>query len=333
MLEGTERRSAIPAFLLIGIAVLIIMNIVSHRRIANLEMQLNNMHSSFHMQLGDVRNTTSNTMWDMSRRLDELSEQARPSFGEIVLIQNYDIATAMADVEVAFSLRTHTPGDVVSITARGQDGQTHSAVASPQEAGRFTASMNLPLRGNYVFTFTTAGETITTGELAQLNLADRLCGRFSYWLGHSQSSGTNQPTLVTLHPYFRNNTEGNPALDVTSLSIIVERENGDVITTLDLTEYLHDTGHGQVLQMGWDFSLTVGDYPGVIRPDEFTMARLVIHDSLGIRYEQLDEIFFPGQFSFGRGGVHSITAWESQRAIAWASGDNTVSFGRIRIVE
>jgi len=325
----TERRSAIPAFLLIGIAVLIIMNIASNRRINNLERQLNNLHSSIHMQLGDVRHTNS-IMWDISNRLSEVSEQVtqgtRLSFGETVLIQNHHAATASAEVEVAFSLRTHTPGDAVTVTARGQDGRTHSAVASPLDAGRFAASMDLPLHDNYVFTFTTAGETVTTGELTQFNLADRLAGRFSYWLGHGFHTVRNQPTVANLHPQFRNDTAGNPALNITSLTLYIETDDGEVVTVWDLTGYLHATLDGQALHREWDRRLEVA-IEDPINPDEFTFARLVMYDNLGIRYEQLDSVFFPGQFSHGHGGSGATPI----PARAWAVDD--MGFGRMRIVE
>ena len=327
MPEKTE--SAIPTFLLIGIAVLIIMNITSHRRIRTLETQLNNMHNNFHMQLGDVRHT-SHMMWDISNRINELNEQVaqgtRLSFGEAVLIQDYHVATLSADVEVSFSLRTHTPGDVISVTARGQDGQLHNAVATPLGDGRFAASMNLPLEDSYVFTFTATGDTITTGELTRLNLADRLCGRFSFWLNQGHSSGPNRATTISLHPHFINNTDGDQRLNIASIVLYIETEGGEVITSWDFTEYLLNTVHGQqVLDLWWgrDFRLEVG--AGDIRPDELAIARLVIYDNLGIRYEQIDQIFFPGQFDFGRSGVQSVPG------ISWTPGGAHI--GRIRIIE
>jgi len=275
-------------------------------------------------------------IWDLQRRIDEVSEQivqgTRLSFNETVHIRRYHGSTSSADVEVSFSLRTHTPGDEISVTARGQDGQAHSAVASPLDMGRFVASMNLPLQDNYVFTFTATGDSVTAGELAQFNLADRLCGRLSLVLSHGLTSGPNQPTTVSIYPHFRNYTGGDPALVITSLSIIAVRENGERITAWDLTDYLYTQDSEQMLALPRDrniLTLTVGDGLREIRPDEFTFARLEIRDNLGIRYEQLDEIFFPHQLDHGRGGSAPVPV----PARAWHYVDAAGDFGRIRIVE
>jgi len=331
----TQARSTITTLLLIGIATLIIMNIIASRRVRNLEMQLNNLHSNFHFQLGDVRHT-NHLIWDISNRLDEVSEQVsqstRLSFGEAILISRYHAPSSSADIDVSFSLRTHTPGDAVSITARGQGGQLHSAVATAQEGGRFTASINLPLHDNYVFTFTTTGDTVTTGELAQFDMADGLAGRFTYWLSRGHSSARNFPTTAHVHPYFENNTGGNPLLAVTDIALFIETEDGDTISVWDLTDYLVNTSSGQMLEVHYHHALVVGDAPTNIRYNESTIARLVIHDGLGVRYEQLEELFFPHQF--GRDGdappravnETSVSAERPVRDTGW-------HWGRIRIVD
>jgi len=334
----TESTPTIIKFLLAGVAVLLIINIHSNRRISRLEAEVRNLSHNTSMSISETWGIQSN-LWGINSRIDALGEQiaqgTRLSFDETVLIQAYHSATTSADVEVSFMLRIHTPGDTVSVTATGQDGQTHSAEASVIGSGRFTATMNLPLQNNYTFTFTAVGDSITTGQLAQFDLADRLPGRFVYWLNHGHSVRPNHSVTVSLHPSFINNTDGNRLLNVTSLALFIETEDGDVITSWDLSDYLIDTAGGQVLDLPLyrEFTLSVGDGPGNIRNDEFTVSRLVIYDSIGIRYEQLDEIFFPGQFDFSRSGTHSVQISDPHRALAWASGDTTVSFGRIRIVD
>jgi len=336
----SEKSSKTIAILLIGIAALLVININANRRISRLETQIqnisNNQVSSFH----DVQHTRS-MLWNIESQLNELGDQiergTRPSFDESIVIQTYHAQAASADIAIAFNLRQHNPADTVNITARSQTGQTHNAVATTTGDGHFTAAMTLPVQDNYVLTFTTSGDTITTGELMQFNLANQLCNRFVFHMSQSSSFGPNQPVTISLHPHFKNYTHGNPALNATSIVLYVETEDGDIITSWDLTPYLQISDSGQTLETFWgwehDFSLTVGDEAGSINHTGFTNTRLAITDGLGIRYEQVDMLALPGQFGNFRGRGAQAIAPEPVREFAWRAGDTTVSWGRITIVE
>jgi len=329
----TEKPKTIISLLLIATAVLLVLNINTNRRVTRLEETINHLNTNLHNSVQDARQIQV-SLWDLSNRIDSINEQiiqsTRLSFDETVLIQGYNGSAALADIKVSFYLKEHNPEYTVSVTARGRGGETHSAVAN-LSAGRFAANMALPVRDSYVFTFTTSGATLITGELTQLNLEDQLCRRFTYYLSPGHSAGTNRPTVASLNPEFINNTNGNAALEVNKLVLLVESEDGEIIASWDLTPYLQIQGDRQVLMpLEWDhFSLTVGDEPGNIRADEFTNARLQIHDNLGIHYEQLDQLFHPHQFDF-RGGSGGAASMPIPVARAWV--DAGYSWGFIRIV-
>ena len=335
-----EKQAKIMIRLLVGIAALLVINFISTRRIARLEAQLNHLDGSISIVNSNISSIQSN-LWGLSSRISEVSEQivqgAKLSFDETVMIRAYHSFTASADVEVTFFLREYTPGDTISVTARGQNGEVLSAYASRADSGRFTAMLTLPVHDNYVFTFTATGATITTGELTQYNLADRLCRRFSFWLSQSHSFGANQPTTISLHPSFRNYTQGNPALEVTSLTLFIETEAGETIVIRDLADYLLDIGDMQMLDLPWGqwgqfLSFTVGDELGNIPPDETVITRLVIRDNLGVRYEHKDILFFPGQLgqSARAGATDFAQAVMPVPTFPQSSG---TAWGVIRIVE
>ena len=325
-----EKLGIAPTLLVIGIVMLLVLNINANRRIARMESQINNLHFALNNIAQDTRSVQGN-FWTMQQSINELGEQihrdARLSFDETVSIRAFNSTDRVADVEVSFYLKERNPADIISITARGQDGQTRTAAATVTGSGRVTAAMSLPLEGNYVFTFTSAGETITTGELMRYNLADRLCGRFSYWMnqgdiGHFAGHGQN----LSFQPHFRNDMQGDPALKVTDLTLFIETQDGLVIAAWDLADYLIVTADGAqtlVLPGRNDLSLVIDDETRSVRQDEFTLARLVIRDNLGLRYEVLQTALFPQRFFVGDG-------WEQAQLAErqWLS-----DMGRIRIVD
>ncbi|MCL2406004.1 MAG: hypothetical protein FWC92_10755 [Defluviitaleaceae bacterium] len=325
-------------FLLIGIVALLFISISSNRRISRLEMQINHIANSQVNNFHEAQHTRG-TLWEVQGRLDEVSEEiarsARATFDETVHIHAFHASTTTVDVEVSFNLREHNPADAISVTARGHAGQTIGAVASTSGDGRFAAAMTLPLQDNYTLTFTASGDTITTGELMHFNLADQLCGRFIYHNSRNITSGTNMPTTVSLYTYFRNQTNGNPELMVTSLVLYIETESGNVIASHDLTAYLQNMGDMQVLaDQRSHIALVAGDEAGNISPDEFTQVRLVIRDNLQIRYEQIDTLTVPGQLTSMRSSNEIAVAPIPVREFhTWRAGDPTVSWGQIRIVE
>jgi len=274
----------------------------------------------------------ANLQYDFNQLNQQIQQDARPSFGEAVLIQAYHPQTTTADVEVSFWLREHNPADTISVTARGQAG-SHNANAVATGGGHFTAQMSLPLQDNYTFTFTASGETATSGELMQLDLAGRLYNRFIFHVNHGTTSGPNLPTVVSLHPHFRNTTQGDPALDIASIVMYVETEDGDVITTWDLTNYLQSTHDGQMLNLHWEqeLSLTVGEEGGNIRPGTHMFTRLEIRDNLGILYRQIDVLGFAGQF--GAWGGSSVAAAPMPIYARDFHGHGMHNWGRMQIVK
>jgi hypothetical protein len=265
---------------------------------------------------------------------EQFIQSARLSFDEIAQIQSFDRANATANVAVSFSLREHTIGGIVGITARGQSGETYAAHTAFLD-GRFVADITLPLRNNFTLSFTAeSGDTLTTGELMQFNLAEMLNRRFEYWLSQGSSvSGAEHTIWFT--PSFRNETRGNSALEVQSLSLVLELEN-EVIRNWDLTPYLRVVENLQLLQMeNYDtFRLDVSE-GGDVAPNENAIARLIIYDNLGIRYEQVDMIFT------GTGITHVVGRSFSQREVfpvpvpaqVWADGFHGDEWGFIRIVD
>ncbi|MCL2285761.1 MAG: hypothetical protein FWC32_05280 [Firmicutes bacterium] len=329
-------KRIIEILLLICIVALVISNGRLNNRLTSLENSINHI-SIMQMQEG---NSIRHQIWDVSNRVDTVSEQilqsTRLSFDEIALIQGYDGTTASADVQVSFYLREHNLGDTVGVTARGRVGDIHSTVASFTN-GRFVADITLPVQDNFTLSFTSTGDTLTTGELMELNLADMLSHRFSYWLGQGSSSGHGPGgsfNTIMLNPEFRNDTQGNESLNVRTLSISLEFD-GTEIKNWDLTPYLRSGGNGQVLQIEyWGMFQIDVDNDENIRPGEVLTARLVIYDNLGIRYQQLDSVFVPISHSVDRLGRATATAMAPvpAREVMFRY-DRNESWGFIRMVE
>jgi len=321
--------------LVIAIVILFFTNTMLNRRLRNIE----NSISTLHISHSSEASMTRHTLWNLYTNLNNLSEQliqnTRSTFNENVQIQSYNAATTSADIEISFSLREHAPGDTVSVSARGQN-TVHTA-ATAFANGHFIATMTLPVQDNYIFTFTTEGSTITTGELMQFNLANQLSGRFSYWLGHGHSWGTNQPTVYTFNPHFTNLTQGNPMLEINALHLTIEVDD-TAIQTWDLMPYVQNSVNGQVLNMGWEGvpSISISDEPGNIPPGAHFVARLIIYDNLGIRYEQRDAIVTSHTASHyrvtgGAGGSASTTIPAPARE--WVYRSEHEGWGFIQIVE
>ncbi|MCL1787128.1 MAG: hypothetical protein FWG38_04010 [Defluviitaleaceae bacterium] len=316
-------RRTKEVLLAICIIALAIGNVRLHRQLIRVENAIS------HATLSDW-NTASNTqhaLWNLSSQIDALNDQiiqsGRPTFDETTHIKAYDSATASATVEISFAMRQHTPGDTVTVTARGENGDTHSGEAHFAN-GRFTAVLSLPLRDNYALSFAAAGDTVTTGEMPPLHLADMLNRRFAYWLGQGQSWGGNQPVTASLSPSFTNRTQGNPALEVASLSLIIEGEDRS-IAAWELTPYLVRNGNEEILDLQESLTLQVGDEPGNIRSNEVVVARLIIVDNLGIRYEQQDQVFIPDRSGNSATPPAPVSVFESRSFIS--------EWGMIRMVD
>ena len=351
MQETAKASSKLPIIILIvGIIILVIMN-------RGLSSRLDNLHNAVHsvnsMHWSESQSTRM-TIWELNNRIDELSEMliqsTRLSFNESIHIQGFDVQTASADVMISFFLREHTIGSAVSVTAACQNGQTHSYVADFSN-GRFTANMILPVHGNYTLTFAQQGQVLTTGELMQLDLSDRLCGRFSFWVNTGQSWGSVGPDVYSLHPRFLNNTQGNDLLEVNHLTLYLEADN-EVVRSWDLLPHLmYSGGYTQTFNPGagreWffheaagfrdiysiplelDISFAVGNEPDDVRPGAAVL-RLVIYDNLGIRYEQVDPINLWARQDVAGGGWGRTTQAVPVPVpdFNWHSGE----WGRVRMV-
>ncbi|MCL2361488.1 MAG: hypothetical protein FWC73_06725 [Defluviitaleaceae bacterium] len=289
--ENNSKPKTLITLLTIAIIVLLIIVFRINRRLSHLEANISNMNNNFFNAIHDVRMIQTH-IWDLSNRIDALADDITQStmlsFDHQLQVQSYDADTATAEVLVSFNLREFTPGDMIIISARGSDGQIISEEASASQDGRFSTVMNLPLRDNFALTFATHGSTVITEGIGHIDLQDMLSGRFAFFTNQGTSSGTNQPTRVTLWPQFTNNTQGDPALEVQELVLTLETED-EVIKTWDLISYWHEVS--RLESEGLAFTVTAG---GDISPDsQNVITRLRITDNLGIEYEQVDFLFLP----------------------------------------
>jgi len=311
MQEKPKKIFMIP--LLIGIVILIFMNMSLSSRIADLERGIS------HMQFNHF-NEMRNIQWEISQGMDRVNEQitqlARISFDEMLNVLNYDRNALSADVEIAFNLKEFNVGDVVSVTARSTSGQTHEAIAELSEAGRFSAIMTLPVQDNFVLNFTARGDSVISGNLMDFNLANMLCDRFRFSLGFGMTSvGSNRTsggevTGVTLLPYLSNDTQGNSALEIRDITLLLI-SGGNVTEQWDLLPYLTTIGGIQSLDILEHDTFRFEPVEIVYEGRAFMegVLKLVMHDNLGIRYEQMEEIPFfrsMGEFAVGGGRTFSF---------------------------
>jgi len=316
-----DKSKIIIVFLVVITAILLITTFQSNHRISDLRWQLDTLRNDIHM----TQSHQSGISWDLSNRIEALREEVilltRLSYNPHVQITGYYSETSTAAILVSFYLREISPYDTVTVTARSQDGQSFTANATMSESGRFSAPLTIPALSNYVFTFTARGEVITTGELTQLNIADALQNRFWFHIGQGQTWGHSQPTTVTLWPSLRNITEGSSALDLRALSLSLEID-GEVITTWNLLNYwIRMPGDLEyMLRMEEGLEFTIGE-DSDITPHSEIITRLVLHDYLGIRYEQVDQHFF-----------HIQVNWDSNAPVPAQEVRDWEGMGRVIIV-
>jgi hypothetical protein len=330
-----KAKKSVLTLILIGIVILVVISIRLNTRLNNLEWSLNNINANY-LQLYNEINTLR---WDISNRIDLMSEQveqnAKQSFDETFLIQNYNTSDSTADVEISFCLKEYTVGETINVTARGQGGQAFSAMATLSDTGRFFAGMTLPVQDNYILMFTTEGETIRSGELMRLDLADNLIGweRFRYNLSSGSSSGGNQPSVFSLHPDFINNSHGNDALLISKISLSIE-SGEDTVITWDLLPYLQNMGITQELVYNGDnwneFQINIGSGIREIEPNSWIVVRLDIRDNLGVRYVRTDPAYVSSNIgASGGGGGGTVSASSPAPPAADDAGN---AWGVFRIV-
>jgi len=330
-----EKQSKVAAILMVAVLMLLVINNLRlNSRMRNLEELLQDTNIQLSHSANNIRSSISILRDTLS---EQIIQSTRITFNEHVNISAYNAATTMVDMQLSFYLREYTPGSIVTITARGQDGQVYTGNATRLD-GRFVSDMSLPMHDSYTLTFTAVGDTIVTGEIMQFSPTVWLTDRFILWIGQELYAFryTGGAASITITPRFRNNTHGNPMLNINSMVMQIEVD-GIVVKTRCLTNYLFDTGYYQVLDlMGrrsrsdvkamtmpipietvnkGTITLNFGDGYGQI-PSGTTVYRLVIYDNLGIRYEETSMLY--------RGSLplHEL------RASDWAWG-----WGQIRIVE
>lgn len=349
---------ALPILLAIGLIILVIMNRNLGRRITHLENQLHANHVNQFHETSHLRSL----MWDVSNQVatirEEVQQSLRLTFNETVVITAYNSQTGSASAQVSFYLREYNPANSVSVTAQSHSGYTRTAAANFAN-GSFMAELELPLRYNYTLTFSSTGDTITTGELIQFSPAEELCSRFSFWIGHGHT-WRHVPDggygSVTIRPYFSNNTNGNQLLYVSALTLCFEID-GNILTSRNLMPYLHGTSWGQEFGLLWDertalevaagirdndffdtdgtFTFYIGDEPGSIPPNTEITVRLTIRDNLGIQYRQTDSILVEQQTVRGGGTfstIHHHSSWVDFGRCGWPPNRFGDGDGFIRIV-
>jgi len=316
-----EKPKKIFAILLfVSIFALIITNIGLSGRISNLEHSINNIQFN---QAQEVRNL----QWDLSHRIDLINEQieqmSRISFDETFNILRYNSVNLSADVEIGFNLKEFGIDDIVSVTARGMNGQIIESGASLSGAGRFTATMTLPVQDNFTLSFNAVGDSVTSGSLIDLHLANMLSDRFRFHSNGSISSSRDANSMW-LSPHFATETQGNNALEVRDIALQLISD-GDVVEYWDLLPYLRTIGNIQVID---EFTL---DYFQInesrLTVEGFNIVRLIIHDNLGIRYEQMEQLPF---FHFGSAPTRAGFAWGGGVAFTGSPGDfpsRIISYG------
>jgi len=304
-----EKPSKNVTILLVIIIVLLVGSHISlNSRITNLEMALN---SQQFQQMHEIRALSGTFMHGIDSINEQVAQQARLSFSESATIVGYQVQTLSADVEISFNLKEFNDDDIVTVNARGiHSGEVFSAEASLLGAGRFSTSMTLPLQDNYVISFAASGLTTRVGELLTLSIANELCDRFEFgtWNSHGFITGSSNQAYFAPIPHFMNNTRGDDYLGVREIYMIVESDDM-MVKTWDLLPHLQRVRGVEVLEVEdpWDFfempitrdrerfeNADISQGIGYIIYDAVTVARLVMYDNLGIRYEQVDELFIFG---------------------------------------
>jgi hypothetical protein len=200
-----------------------------------------------------------------------------------------------ADVEVGFNIKEFGSDDEVIVTARGTTGQTFETVTTRSEAGRFSATMTLPLQDNYTLTFTSRGTNVISGNLMELNIANIFCDRFrfSFGVGMSTTHATHRnqaSSVITFSPHLINFTERNSLLEISSISIFA-LSSRVAIQEWDLLPYLRAGSDMQIIEGSELWEWDRFQIPFTDNADEPVDAvRLVIYDNLGIRYELMEHL-------------------------------------------
>ena len=292
--------------------------IISNMR---LSAQLNDIQSSIanigFNQMHEMSFIRSEIWHGMDQLRHELEQATRIASDVVVSVRSFNGGDLTADVEVSFFLREFNAGDIVNVYAREGNGQHFlSKVADRSETGRFIANMTLPLFGNYSLSFVAEGPTIRTGALADVFLADELCERFVYGLDTSFTTsrvGGQSEWTIRITPLLNNDTQGNRSLAIRDVLFFIESSEGAVIRSHDLRNFIYDEYSSfQVLSQesmweagDWElFEIPIVEVDGTawadnrqardyVTPGEIIVARIVIYDYLGIRYEQSSRIYVP----------------------------------------
>jgi len=277
------------ALMLICVVWLLFINYNINRRLDSLDLALQTVIIN---QTPDMHTMLSDIYVNVDSLKEEINNNTKLSFNETMQISSYNIASLSSNIKVSFNLKEYSAGDGVSITIRGMSGQIYSAEAILSETGEFSADLEIPILDSYVLSFITRGPTIRSGELAHFNLANDLCDRFKYSFSYSFSGSDYQTAIYSLNPYLSQDAQGSGDMTVDEIRLILESGGGGVIASVDLTPFLQTNENYQFIDTDSvmeQLQFTVGNGQGQLIPDENIVARIVINDHLGIRYEQTDQ--------------------------------------------
>ena len=329
-----EKTKKATTLMFILVLALIISNILLISRISNLERTVMNNQSDFAVrnELHSLRSDIWLQINELNERNEQIAQSLRSSFDESVSIERYNYQDASVDATLSFRLREHAGDDAVSIVVAGIDGRIIEAGAL-YSSGRFSASLTLPVDDDYTVTYSSRGAQVKSGDLMRLNIAEILCERFSYSFGVSHGGTDTQTQNASFFPHLSNWTDGNDALLLNDAVFSIE-QGGLVIASWDLMPFMVIEGNSQSTgvfehSLRENFQLTVGEGSGYLRPDTEAIIRIVMHDNLGVRYEQMDMTSIPGSSNMGGGrGAATVFAPGSLNRVA-NYGEDVWSFVRI----
>ena len=295
--------------LMAAVVVLVIINFSQNSRINNLEAVINNQFWQINNMERSIWNVSS-MIASLNEQIEQMTEAARQSFGESFSIVSYNSETVSADVEITFNLKEFGQDDVITVYARGGQGTVLRQEAVHNGGGNFTAFMNLPLADNFDVNFAASGLTVRTGNLLNVGLANMLADRFhfTFGIGTTSSFGRSAPVVsyLTFLPHLVNQTNGDDAFKLNSVVFIFE-VSGEVIYKLDFTSSLYLDGmfefasaqlhaithlrtHEPIISFRIADDRQFQTIDGGLVTGDYVVARLIMYDNLGIRYEQAEAI-------------------------------------------
>lgn len=304
--QGNKTSKTVIILLVLLIAGLVIGNIWQNMRFNYIERRIDGIMFT---QISDSQNIRAEVWRGLEEMRLEVEQATRPASDVQVEVLSFNGSDLIADINVSFFLREFGPGDVVWVKAQCEQRLT-STTAVMSEAGRFSAYFTLPITSFHSLSFITEGTTIRTGALADVYLAEELAGRFSVSIGQGSSNwreGGRNIRTIRVWPFIFNDTQGNESFLIKDVFFNLESFEGELIRSWSLNTFLHNENgiwqnmnphidvihdlvhHGffdvPVVAHGGTDESTNENGKGFLQECEDAVARLVMYDVLGIRYE------------------------------------------------